>query len=68
MGGVYQDPEGQYFFWESPFYLATQARMVSSFNPTGDVKIKNPDLGALLMQILVSPPEDGTLGAHPRVR
>ena len=53
MGGVYQDPEGQYFFWESPFYLATQARMVSSSNPTGDVTIKNLDLGALLMHLLI---------------
>ena len=63
MGGVYQDPEGQYFFWKSPFYLATQARMVSSSNPTGDVTIKNPDLGALLMQLLISSPRMAPL-AH----
>ena len=44
------------FFWESPFYLATQARMVSSSNPTGDVTIKNLDLGALLMQLLILAP------------
>ena len=63
MGGVYQDPEGQYFFWKSPFYLDTQARMMSSSNPTGDVTIKNTDLGALLMQLLIFAPRMAPL-AH----
>ena len=56
MGGVFRDPEGQYFFWRSPFYLATQARLMSSFNPNGDVTINYLDIGALLMQLLLFPP------------
>ena len=37
--------------------------MLSSSNPTGDVKIKNPDLGALLMQLLIFAPRMAPL-AH----
>ena len=37
--------------------------MLSSSNPTGDVTIKNPDLGALLMQLLISSPRMAPL-AH----
>ena len=53
MGGVFQDPEGQYFVWSYPFSLATRARLVSSSNPNGDVKINNLDLGELPMQLLL---------------
>ena len=28
MGGVYQDPKGQWFVWRSPFYWETQGRLV----------------------------------------
>ena len=63
MGGVYQDPEGRYFVWKPPYSLATQARMVSSSNPTGDVTINNLDLGVLLMQLLIFDPRMAPL-AH----
>ena len=56
MEGVCRDPEGQYFIWCSPFYTSTQYRLVSSSNSTGDVTIKNLDLGALLMQLLLFAP------------
>ena len=49
MGGVCQDPEVQYFVWRSPFSLETQAILVSSYNPTIDVKINNLELEALLI-------------------
>ena len=62
-GGYTKTQRASTFFWKSPFYLATQARMVSSSNPTGDVTIKNPDLGALLMQILIYSPRMAPL-AH----
>ena len=63
MGGLCLDPEGKYFFWQTPFSLATQARLVSSSNPTGDVTINDLELGALLMQILIFAPRIATL-AH----
>ena len=53
MGGVCQDPEGQYFVWKSPFSLATQARLVSYSIPKGDMKTNNLEIGALLMQLLI---------------
>ena len=56
MGGLCGDPEGQYFVWKFPFSLATQARLVSSSNPTGDATINDLELGALLMQILIFAP------------
>ena len=56
MGGVFQYPEEQYFVWRYPFYQATQARLVSSSNPKGDVKINDLELGALRMQILLFSP------------
>ena len=56
MGGLCRYPGGQYFVWRSPFSQATQARMVSSSNPKGDVTINNLELGALLMQILLFTP------------
>ena len=63
MGEVCRDPDGKYFVWHSPFSQATQAHMVSSSNPTGDATIKNTDLGALLMQLLISSPRMAPL-AH----
>ena len=63
MGGVCRDPEGKYFVCKSPFSLATQARLVSSSNPTGDVTINDLELGALLMQILIFAPRIAPL-AH----
>ena len=56
MGGAFQYPEEQYFVWRYPFYQATQARLVSSSNPKGDVKINDLELGALLIQILLFSP------------
>ena len=56
MGGVFQYPEEQYFVWRYPFYQSTQARLVSSSNPKGDVKINDLELGALLIQILLFSP------------
>ena len=56
MGGVFRYLEGQYFVWQTPFFLTTQVRMVSSSNPTGDVTIKDLKLGSLLMQILLFAP------------
>ena len=53
MGGVCQDPEGQYFVWRSLYSLATQERLVSSFNPDGNVKINNLEMGALIMKLLL---------------
>ena len=49
-------PRGPILFWRSPFSLTTQARLVCSSNPTGDVKINYLDLGALLMQLLIFAP------------
>ena len=63
MGEVFQDPEGQYFVWRSPFSQATQARLVSSSNPKGDVTINDLELGSLLMQILIFAPRMAPL-AH----
>ena len=56
MGGAFLDPEGQYFVLHSPFYLTTQACLVSSSKPTGDVTINDLELEALLMQILIFAP------------
>ena len=53
MGGVCQDPEGNYFVWRFPFSLSTQSLMVSYSNPTGYVTINDLELWALLMQILI---------------
>ena len=63
MGGVCQDPEGQYFVWQPPFSLATQARLMSSSKSTGAMTINNLDLGLLLMQILIFAPRMALL-AH----
>ena len=52
-GGVCQDPEGQYFVWRSLYSLATQERLVSSFNNDGNVKINNLEMGALIMKLLL---------------
>ena len=43
--GVCQYPEGQYFVWKPPFYLAIQARLMSSSKPTVDVTINDLELG-----------------------
>ena len=56
MGGLCQDPEIQYFFWSYPFSLTTQARLMSSSNPTGDVTTNDLEVGALLMQTLLFVP------------
>ena len=56
MVGVCQDPEGQYFVWQHPFYLATHSLMMSSSNPTIDVTVNEIELGALLMQLLIFAP------------
>ena len=56
MEGVCRDQERQYLVWCSPFSQATQARMVSSSNPKGDVIINDPEIGALLMHILIFAP------------
>ena len=63
MGGVCRDPEGQYFVWSSPFSLTTQACLVYSSNPTGDVTINDIELGALLMTMLLFVPRISPL-AH----
>ena len=56
MGGVCQDPDGQYFVWKYPFSLATQARLMPYSKPNGDVTINNLELGVLLMQLLIFVP------------
>ena len=56
MGGLCRDPEGQYFVWSSSFPLTTQARLVSSSNPTVDVTINYIKLRALIMEILLFAP------------
>ena len=56
MGGLCRDPEGQYFVWRSPFSQDTQARLVSSSNPKGDVTTNDLELGALLIHILIFAP------------
>ena len=63
IGGFYRDPEGQYFICYSTFYTSTQARRVSSSNPTRDAKINDLELGALLIQILIFAPRMAPL-AH----
>ena len=63
MGGVCQDPEGQYFVWKSPFSLETQASLVSSSKTTGYVTTNNLDIGALIMQFLIFAPRMAPL-AH----
>ena len=65
MGGVCQDPEGQWFVWRSPFSEATQARLVTDTNPTGDVTINDLEITALLAQVLLFSPKMNTL-AHIR--
>ena len=63
MGGVFQDPEGQYFVWHSPFPTATQSQLVSYSNPKGYVTINYLGLGAILMQLLLFDPRMAPL-AH----
>ena len=65
MGNVCQDPEGQWFVWNSPFSDAMQARLVIDTNPIGDVTINDLDLSAFLAQVLLSNPNMETL-AHIR--
>ena len=53
MGGIFQDPEGQYFVWGYPFSRSNQACLVSSSNPNRDVTINNLDPGELPIQLLL---------------
>ena len=63
MGGVCQDPEGQYFVWRSTLSLTIQACLVYYSNCTGDVTINYLELKALLMQLLFFAPRMNPL-AH----
>ena len=56
MSGVCQDPEGQWFIWRHPFYVATQARLVTDTNHTGDVTTNDLELAALLAQVQLFTP------------
>ena len=61
MGGVCQDPEGQWFVWSSPFSKVTQVRLVTDINPNGDVTINDLELATLLAQVLIFDPKMNTL-------
>ena len=61
MGEVCQEAEVQYFVWIYLFSLTTQARMVSSSNPTGTVN--DLELRLMLMHILLFAPRMAPL-AH----
>ena len=61
MSGVCQDPEGQWFIWRHPFYVATQARLVTDTNHTGDVTTNDLELAALLAQVQLFAPNMETL-------
>ena len=65
MGGVCQDPEGQWFVWCSYFSEAMQARLVTDTDPTGYVNINNLELAALLSQVLHLAPKIDTLAHIP---
>ena len=56
MGGVCQDPEGQYFVCQSSFSLAIQARLVFPSKLNGYMTINDLELEAVLMQILIFAP------------
>ena len=57
MGRFCQDAIGPILHLEFPFSTVTQSRVVSSSNPKEDVTINDLDLGALLMQLLLSTPK-----------
>ena len=50
MGGVFQDPTGQWLVWCSLFFAKTQNRLVSESVPQGDITINNLELAAFLVQ------------------
>ena len=57
MGGVYQGPEGQWLVWRFLLYKATQSRLVTDNNLTGDVTINDLELDTLLAQVLLFEPK-----------
>ena len=63
MGGVFQEPGGQWFAWSSQFPTETQSRLVLDTNPNGRVTINDLDIAALLTQVQIFAPNMDTL-AH----
>ena len=57
MGGVCQDPEGQWLVLCQPFLWDMQAILVSDTNPKGDVTINDLELTALIAQVHLFDPK-----------
>ena len=61
MGGVCQDPDGQWFVWSSLFSKKTQSRCVTDTNPKNDVTINDLELAILFAQVNIYPLKMDTL-------